>query len=121
MASNVAILGATDDPTKYANMAMHKLQDHGYNPVPVNPSKKTIEGLTVYHSLSDFKEPIDTVTIYVRPSISSSLKDDILAAKPRRVIMNPGAENQELADALKANGIEVLHACTLVLLQTGQF
>ncbi len=35
--------------------------------------------------------------------------------------MNPGAENEDLATKARAAGIEVEEACTLVLLQTGQF
>jgi uncharacterized protein len=45
----------------------------------------------------------------------------IIAAKPARVIFNPGTENPELEEHLAAAGIAVVHACTLVLLRTGRF
>ncbi len=121
MNKNVAILGATDDPVKYANRALKMLVAHGYNPIPVNPTKDLIDGLKCYPTLGDIPEPIDTVTIYVRPSVSAQLLDDILAVKPRRVIMNPGTENEEVVAACEGIGITVVRACTLVLLQTGQF
>lgn len=121
MNKNVAILGATDDPGKYANMALKSLLANGYNPIPVNPTKESIDGLRCYASLTDILEPIDTLTLYVRPAISTPLIADILAIKPRRVIMNPGTENQYLADECARNGIEVVEACTLVMLNTGQF
>ncbi len=47
--------------------------------------------------------------------------DEILAAKPQRIIFNPGAENEELAAAASSAGIEVVEACTLVMLRTGLF
>ena len=50
-----------------------------------------------------------------------ALAADILAARPRRVIFNPGAENPELAAQLQAAGVEVVPACTLVMLKTGGF
>jgi hypothetical protein len=44
-----------------------------------------------------------------------------VAAGPQRVIMNPGAENDELAAVASGAGIEVVEACTLVMLRTGLF
>lgn len=87
----------------------------------MNPNEESIEGIRAYGSLRDIPESVDTVTLYVRPEISSGLIDDILAANPRRVIMNPGTENEELASAAAQTGIQILRACTLVLLSTGQF
>lgn len=121
MGENVAILGATDEPTKYANMAQHSLRNAGHTVFPVNPEKDSVDGLKAYARLEDVPEKIDTVTVYVRPSILQGLTDDILAVRPRRVIMNPGTENEEAAQALEEHGVEVVHGCTLVMLHTGQF
>ncbi len=66
-------------------------------------------------------QPIDTVTMYLGKERSDPLIAEILAAKPRRIIMNPGAENAHLADEARAAGIEVVEDCTLVMLQTGAF
>ena len=46
---------------------------------------------------------------------------NILNLKPRRVIFNPGSENYALVTKLKEAGIEVVQACTLVMLRTEQF
>ena len=59
--------------------------------------------------------------MYVGAKISTGLHDAILKLNPERVIFNPGTENPELESALKNNGIEIIHACTLVLLKTEQF
>jgi len=37
------------------------------------------------------------------------------------VIFNPGTENPDEYEGLRAAGIEPTEACTLVLLRTGQF
>jgi predicted CoA-binding protein len=121
MDETVAIIGATEDHTKYAYKALKILQAHGHRPIPVNPNLDVVVGLKAYPSLRDIPEQVDTVTLYVRPEVSSKLIDDILAVNPRRVIMNPGTENEELASAAAKAGIQVLRACTLVLLSTGQF
>ncbi len=59
--------------------------------------------------------------MYLGKQRSDPLIPAILAAKPRRIIMNPGAENDDLAEQAREAGIEVDYACTLVLLQTGSF
>jgi predicted CoA-binding protein len=121
MNKNVAIVGATEDPAKYANRALHMLKSHGYNPIPVNPEKEMVEGIKCYPTLKDIPEPVDTVTMYVRPAVAGELAADVVAIKPRRVIMNPGTESDVLSDACEKNGIQIVRACTLVLLHSGQF
>ena len=66
-------------------------------------------------------ESIDTVTLYVGPQRQPAYYDYILSLKPRRVIFNPGTENEEFYKILKDNNIEAEVACTLVLLGTGQY
>jgi len=118
---NVAILGASDNPERYAYKALKMLQEYGHKAFLVNPTLKEVEGLPVLAKLGDLKAPIDTLTLYVNPKVSSQLKNEILALKPRRVLFNPGAENRELESALTQAGIKYEEACTLVLLRTHQF
>ncbi len=117
----VAILGASDNPERYAYKAFKMLQEYGHKPLPVNPTLKELEGTAVVAKLGDIRTPIDTLTMYVGPKISSQLQSEIIALKPKRVIFNPGSENPELEKALQKVGIGVEEACTLVLLRTGQF
>ena len=121
MKQTVAILGASEKADRYANKAFHMLSEYGHRPVPISPKLKILEGIPVVATLSDIKEPIDTLTMYVGAERSSKMIPDILKLKPKRVIFNPGSENPELQRALKDNGIEALEACTLVMLRTNQF
>jgi hypothetical protein len=59
--------------------------------------------------------------MYVGAAISTGLKDKLIALNPNRVIFNPGAENAALVADLEKAGISCEEACTLVLLNTGQF
>ena len=117
----VAVLGASPKPDRYAFRAMKMLRQHGHRAVPVNPAFEEILGEKCYRCIADVVEPIDTVTMYLGKQRSDPLIGDIVQAKPRRIIMNPGAENGDLAAKAEAAGIEVDYACTLVLLQTGGF
>ncbi len=117
----VAILGASPKPDRYAYKAFEMLRRHGHQPVPINPAFADILGEKCYPKISDVPGPIDTVTLYLGATRSDPLIDEIIQARPRRIIMNPGAENYALAEKAEAAGIEVVEGCTLVMLQTGQF
>jgi uncharacterized protein len=118
---NVAVLGASPNPERYSNQAVRLLGRMDYRPIPVNPAHDEIEELTCFPSLSQIDEPVHTVTLYLSPTRSMPLIDEILAANPQRIIMNPGAENEELSAAASGAGIEVVEGCTLVMLRTGLF
>ena len=118
---NVAVLGASNKPERYSHQAVVLLAKKGHAVFPVHPALAEIEGHRVFKRLADVPAPLHTVTMYVSPSLSTGLADEILAAKPARVVFNPGTENPELEAKLAAAGIETVRACTLVLLRTGQF
>ena len=118
---NVAILGASPKPERYSNQALRLLASFDYRPIPVNPAFDDIEGFECVPRLSAIKEPIHTLTLYLGPARSTPLIEEILAANPQRIIMNPGAENDALSEAASGVGIEVVEGCTLVMLRTGVF
>ena len=118
---SVVVLGASDNPERYSNKAVLLLKQHGYNVIPVNPKLTALEGLAVAPRLEDVVQPVETLSIYVGPAVSSAMLAEIVALKPQRVIFNPGSENPELMELLVQQGIAVEPACTLVLLKTNQF
>lgn len=121
MSENVVILGASDKTDRYSYKALKMLTEHGHHVFPVHPKLESIEGHSCYKSLKDVNKKIDTLTMYVNPEISSKMEEEIKALKPRRVIFNPGTENDLLEASLVKNSIECERACTLVLLSTGQY
>jgi len=118
----VVIIGASNKPDRYSYKAFKMLKEYGHTPIPVHPVLKTIDDSTVVASLENIPESsVDTVTLYVNPEILKNYIDDIIKIKPSRVIMNPGTESDDAEKLFLQNGINVLRACTLVLLRTGQF
>jgi predicted CoA-binding protein len=116
----VAVLGASANPERYAFRAIELLRAHGHRVLPVHPTLETVAGLPVVKSLADLP-PVDTLTLYVGAARLPAMAADIVDRRPGRVIFNPGTESPELQAALDHAGIPWLEACTLVLLQTGQF
>lgn len=118
---NVAVLGASPNPERYSNQALRLLASRQYRTFPVNPAFAEIEGRPCTPTLAEIAEPLHTITLYLGAARSTPLIDQILTAKPQRIILNPGAENDELAAAASSAGIEVVEGCTLVMLRTGLF
>lgn len=119
--ARVAVLGASPKPERYSFKAVRLLKEYQYLPIPVHPAGHVVDGEKSVKSLDEITEPVDTLTMYVGPEISDKELDKILKLKPRRVIFNPGSENEALAAKLEEAGIEVIRACTLVMLRSDQF
>ncbi|GAB3531864.1 CoA-binding protein [Pontibacter brevis] len=115
------VLGASDNPARYAYKAVHRLQQHGYEVVPVGIKKGEVGGKKIIHDKSEPIEDVDTVTLYVGPQNQPSWYDYILNLKPKRIIFNPGTENREFEQMAEAANIETLHHCTLVMLATDNY
>lgn len=114
------VLGASTHPGRYSFLAVNLLRKHKHEVIAVGRDEGVIGDVPIAHSFPE-KEKIDTVTMYLSPVHQKGYYDAIVAAKPRRIIFNPGAENDELIALAKANGIATEEACTLVLLNTGQY
>lgn len=121
MPQTVAVLGASHKPERYSNQAVRMLKEYGHRVIPVTPGRSVIEDLPVTPDLGSVQERVDTLTLYVGPERSAQLQESILALRPGRVILNPGTESPALEQALDQAGIPWQHACTLVMLRTGQF
>jgi uncharacterized protein len=117
----VVVLGASPKPTRYSYQAVKLLEHHGYNVIPVHPKVSRIDRVPTVNDLRRIQGPVHTLALYVGPARSKAMIDDILDLAPRRVILNPGTESRDLELALKNARIPHEHACTLVLLRTGQF
>jgi hypothetical protein len=114
------VLGASDNPERYSNMAISRLRGKGHPVVAIGHSVTRTGDVDIETEKKPFTG-VDTVTIYLNPLRQAAYYDYILSLHPSRIIFNPGAENPELAALAEANGIKPLAACTLVLLSTGQF
>ncbi|HEX2896852.1 MAG TPA: CoA-binding protein, partial [candidate division Zixibacteria bacterium] len=110
--SKAAVLGASPKPDRFSFKAVRMLKEFGFRPIPVHPAGHAVDGVSGVKTLNDIKEPVDTLTMYVNTKISDEMYDEIIRLKPRRIIFNPGAENENLAEKLEDAGIEVVRHCT---------
>lgn len=116
------IIGASDNPSRYAQIALGMLKDYQQPVVPMGIHGGEFQG----EPILDLKarprvEDVDTVTLYLAPRNQKEWYDYILSLEPKRIIFNPGTENEELMQKAEEKGIETVIGCTLVMLRTGQY
>ena len=113
-------MGASENPSRYSFLAIKSLLTHNHSVVAIGKKAGSVHGIPIITDKQLFTD-IDTVTLYLNPSHQKQYYDYILSLNPKRIIFNPGTENNEFASLAKNNGIQVMEACTLVLLATVQF
>jgi len=114
------VIGASVNPSRYSFLAVQKLSSHQH-PVIALGLKKGFIGNTEIETEKKNFENIDTITLYINPIRQKEYYEYILALQPKRIIFNPGTENDELFSLAQQKGIKPIEACTLVLLSTGQY
>lgn len=114
------VIGATENPERYANRAAQRLLRHGHQIELVGLRNGQIDGHPIQTGQPELTD-VDTVTLYVGPQHQPDLYDYVKRLKPRRVIFNPGTENPAFEKQLSEAGIESVEACTLVMLSVGTY
>ena len=114
------VLGASDNPSRYSYLAVQRLVSHGHPVVALGRKHSFVSTIEINLEKKQW-DNIDTVTVYLNPAHQQQYYDYILSLKPKRIIFNPGAENEELMTLAEENGINTIEACTLVMLSTNQY
>jgi len=114
------IVGASANPSRYSFLAARKLKANGHPVLLLGRRKGLVADQEIYVEPIKW-EDIDTVTLYINPSIQPSYYEYIISLNPKRVIFNPGTENPDFENMLASKNIIPVQACTLVMLSTGQY
>ncbi len=120
MKKKTVVLGATDNPDRFAYRAAHSLVKYGHSIEPVGIKQGIVAGKEIINDKRQIND-VDTVTLYVGTRNLPEWYDYILGLQPRRIIFNPGTENEELMRRAQEKGIQTVEGCTLVMLSAGMY
>jgi len=111
----VAIIGASDDRSKYGNKAVRSYRDQGWEVFPIHPTLTEVEGMPAFPDLDAVPVPqLDRVSFYVPPRIGLTLIDAVARKPTGEVWLNPGSESPELVARAEALGLNVIQACSIL-------
>ncbi len=116
------LVGATPNSSRYAYLAATMLEEYQHDTVLLGIKKGEINGKKIL----DIREKplitdVDTITLYIGPHRQPEWYNYLLSLKPKRIIFNPGTENEEFENMARQQHVEALQACTLVLLRSRQY
>ena len=114
------VLGASLKPERYSYTAVTKLIARNIPVVAVGRREGEIAGVRIQKLFPDVSN-IHTITLYIGPKNQPVYYEYILKINPKRVIFNPGTENAEFENTLSQEGIQVVHGCTLIMLDNGTY
>ena len=117
--TSLAIIGATDHPTKYGGIIYRDMKSKGFEIFGVNPYRDTVDGDPCWHSVLDLPET-PTIAVFVVPAKRGL---DVLAQCKQAGIDNiwlqPGASSPDLQAELDSGGFNWLaEACVMVRART---
>ena len=109
-ARTIAVVGASDRPSRPSYGVMKFMQDWGYRVIPVNPqiTGEHVHGEYVWRELSQIGEPIDIVDIFRNSEAAGEAVDQAIAVGAKAVWMQLGVINPEAAERAEAAGLKVV-------------
>jgi len=112
------VIGASTNPERFSYRAMKLLKRYEHTVEAIGAKEGKLDEIVIQKNKVDFTD-IHTVTMYIGPKNQPEFYPYILGLNPKRIIFNPGTENEEFEKMAKESGIEVVEDCTLVMLNGG--
>ena len=108
---NWVVIGDVINPSKYAFRILTALKEADFNVVGVNPSE--IDN-SVYKSLEEVPYKIDVLDLCMNPHKAIKILQGVEMLKINKVLIQPGAESDEIINFCKKAGMAVIEGCALV-------
>ncbi len=106
----IALVGASDKPSRPSHEVMAYLQGRGYRVIPVNPrlAGKTVLGETVYPDLTSVSAPLDMVDVFLAPGRTDPVIDAAIKQQVPVIWMQIGVVNETGALRAEEAGVTVV-------------
>jgi uncharacterized protein len=113
--TSIAVIGATDHPTKYGGIIYRDMKRKGFPVFAVNPYRKTVDGDSCWATVKDLPEN-PTIAVFVIPARRGlKVLQECAEAGVRNIWIQPGAFSPELCFALESGDFDWLaNACVMV-------
>jgi predicted CoA-binding protein len=115
--TSFAVVGASNDRSKYGNIVLRAYWDRGLRAVPVNPREEVVEGVPAKPDLLALDGPVHGVSIVTPPAVTESVVDQAIKAGVTRLWMQPGAESDRAVRRAEEAGLSVISGGPCILVE----
>ncbi|MDQ0149960.1 CoA-binding protein [Eubacterium multiforme] len=109
---NWVVIGDVTNKDKYAYKILQKFKLKGC--LVSGVSLKKLDG--VYNSLKDVPYKIDAIDLCINPIVGFDFIKEANELNIKNILIQPGAESDEILDYCKENNINAVQGCALVQL-----
>ena len=110
----IAVVGVSDDASKYGHKIFRDLLKAGYPVKGVNPKGGFVLGHNIYRSFSEMEQKPDLVITVVPPAVTEKVVEECNALGIKTVWMQPGSESEAALAKARTYGIKTISACFMV-------
>ena len=113
-----AVVGVSQDPSKYGYELFETLTRHGHRVLPINPKYVAIDGQPCYPSLSELPHNPDVVVTAAPSAASEQIAKTCAALGIPFFWMPPGTESDAALEICKQNDVTAIHGyCPVFVLK----
>lgn len=111
---NWVVIGDVSNESKYAYKILNKFKENGYTVSGVHPKG----GEEIYKTLKEVPYNIDAIDLCINSKLGLEYMKEANELGIRNVLIQPGAESEEILLYCKENGINAIENCALVQLRS---
>lgn len=112
---SIAVLGVSEDKSKFGRRIFDKLAELGFEVFPINPKHSSVGGVTCFPSLSALPKKPELVIMVVPPAVTEKAVQECKQLGIGSVWMQPGSESEQAIRFCRQNGISVTHSACFVV------
>lgn len=113
---SIAIIGASTNRRKFGNKCVRAFKEHGDTVYPIHPVHEEVEGLKTYRSVLDVPDEIEVASFYVPSQVGLRVLEECAQKGIKKVLLNYGAESDEILQRAQELGIETSVTCSIILI-----
>lgn len=111
----IAVVGVSDDASKFGHRIFRDLLNAGYPVKGVNPKGGFVLGNNIYRNLSELEKRPDLVVTVVHPGVTEQVVEECNKLGVKHIWMQPGSESDAAVERAKEYGIKTTLACFMVI------
>ena len=107
---NIAMVGASPDPTKFSYGVLRVLHEQGFNMMPINPQPglTEIRGIKVFSALDKITDPIDMVQVFRNSSALYGIAKEAIKIEAKVLWAQIGVFDEKAAELAEESGLKVV-------------